>query len=515
MGLGRKIILFFVFTVYLAKTQQYDFHKNRQNPRGISISPENEGFTVSPLNYRPVSAKPSPISIIDENSSSSEERTPVPHQPAVTFYASDLSFRFSDVGLQRIGRDFIISDSIISLSLDNNNISNISPFAFRNIRNLRYLNLSGNKIPRQKLLLLNGNHKLQTLIINDNNDSNYDSSIAELPMEHEIFQSLLHLHLCNNQLGNFRMPFYIGTPILSQLHLCNNSISSTSAVFDNIPTTLTHLNLNKNLIDRVERDKLRYLLELVMDENKITQVCFEDCQEESISLRGADRMQTLVLSRNQIAEVTPDAFYDMIYLMKLDLSGNKLASLAKGTFNKTVFMNELSLAHNVLATVPDVCSMHHLKSLNLTGNRISAIFSDTFCRLKRLAYLYLSDNGLTTIEPRAFQLQSLTHLDLSGNQLKQLPGQWINAWQILELNVERNNFTELDDLSLRSTNSLMNVYIDKNPMLKLRSESFQSLPGLSLHLKNVLVECAQCRCKDDDEGDNNDGDDHDNYDDDE
>lgn len=252
-----------------------------------------------------------------------------------------------------------------------------------------------------------------------------------------------------------------------------------------------------------------------MDENKITQVCFEDCQEESISLRGADRMQTLVLSRNQIAEVTPDAFYDMIYLMKLDLSGNKLASLAKGTFNKTVFMNELSLAHNVLATVPDVCSMHHLKSLNLTGNRISAIFSDTFCRLKRLAYLYLSDNGLTTIEPRAFQLQSLTHLDLSGNQLKQLPGQWINAWQILELNVERNNFTELDDLSLRSTNSLMNVYIDKNPMLKLRSESFQSLPGLSLHLKNVLVECAQCRCKDDDEGDNNDGDDHDNYDDDE
>lgn len=522
MGLDRKIILSFIFIfvfniVHLAKTQQLDFYKNRHKLTGISTLQENTGFTVHSLNNEPDSTK----SPYKDNDSSSEENISIPPHiiikepspPTTTFHPSDLSFRFSNVGLQRIGRDFITSDSIISLSLDNNNISDISPFAFRSMRNLRHLNLSGNRIPIRKLLLLNGNHKLQTLIINDNNGSNYDSSDVELLMEHETFNSLLHLHLCNDQLRNFRMPFYIGTPVLKHLHLCNNSISSTSAVFDNIPATLTHLNLNKNLIDRVERDKLRYLAELTMDDNKIVQVCFEDCQEESIALRGADRLQNLSLSRNQIAEVTQDAFHDMMYLTKLDLSGNKLANLAKGTFNKTVFMLELSLAHNILAAVPDVCLMHHLKSLNLSGNRISAIFADTFCRLKRLERLYLSDNTLTTIESRAFHLQSLTYLDLSGNQLKQLPGQWIYAWQILELNVERNNFTELDDLSLRNIKSLRNVYIDKNPILKLRAESFESIPGqLTLHLKNVRVECAQCRCNKDDEDDDDEDEDgdHDN-----
>ncbi|KMR03413.1 leucine-rich repeat-containing protein 15 [Lasius niger] len=509
MALNHKILFFVIIIAHLAKTQRYDFKvPNSEKSKAVSVS-QDTGFSVSPPNTEYVTYNPP----IPKPNSSPDGRIP-PIRPTI-FYPPDLSFRFSDVGLQRIGRDFIVSDSIISLSLDNNNISDISPFAFRSMRNLRYLNLSGNKIPRQKLLLLNGNNNLQTLIINDNSDS--DVSNAEFLMEHETFQNLEHLQLCNNQLRNFRMPFYIAMHSLSHLHLSNNSISSSSAVFDNIPATLTHLNLNRNLIDRVERDKLRYLQELLMDDNNIIQVCLEDCLEESISLRGADRMQNLSLSRNQIVEVSLDAFNDMKHLLKLDLSGNKIANLAKGTFNKTVFIDDLSLAHNILATIPDVCPMLHLRSLNLTGNHISAVLSDTFCRLQRLENLYLSDNTITTIETRAFNLQSLTYLDLSGNQLKQLPEQWIFSWQILELHLERNNFTELDDLSLINIKSLRNVYLHKNPMPKLKAGSFQSLPGhMSLHLNNVRIECAQCRCNDDDndrddDGDDNNGNSHSDY----
>lgn len=254
MALSHKIILFFVLTTaHLAKTKQYDdgYDLRRYNnvkKAEASQKTKDSSFTVGP-----------PVGPVSSTRKPTYSNTPIP--PPRYSYPSDLSFRFSDVGLQRIGRDFIKSDSIISLSLDNNNISDVSPFAFRSMQNLRHLNLSGNRIPKEKLLSLTGNNNLQTLIINNNNDTfdcNDNSNVKKILKESETFQSLEHLHLCNNQLRDIEMPFYIAMPILTHLHLGNNSISSSSAVFDNIPASLTHLNLDKNLIDHVEKDKLRY-----------------------------------------------------------------------------------------------------------------------------------------------------------------------------------------------------------------------------------------------------------------
>lgn len=253
----------------------------------------------------------------------------------------------------------------------------------------------------------------------------------------------------------------------------------------------------------------RYLHELVMNDNKITQVCFEECQEKSIPLRGAIGMQNLSLSSNQISEVSPDAFSDMEYLLNLDLSDNKIANLASTIFNNTLRIINLSLAHNILTTIPNVCSILNLERMNLTGNRISAVSSDAFCRSQRLKYLYLSNNIITTIETRAFNLPSLTYLDLSGNQLSQLPAQWTLPWHIQELHLQRNYFTELDDLSLINIKSLRNVYLDGNPMLKLKVESFHELSAhTTLHLKNIStteVKCTQCEKsnEDNDSDDNN------------
>jgi len=171
----------------------------------------------------------------------------------IRLISSDISFRFSNVGLKRIGQDFIISNDIITLSLDKNEISEVSPFAFRKIKNLRHLNLSGNKIPKEKFLLLYGNINLQTLIINNNNDTSKGTF-----KEYEILQSLEHLHLCNDNILNIEVPFHLATPSLISLHLSNNSITSETIIFDNLPATLTHLHLDRNLIREVKQNKLRY-----------------------------------------------------------------------------------------------------------------------------------------------------------------------------------------------------------------------------------------------------------------
>lgn len=249
----------------------------------------------------------------------------------------------------------------------------------------------------------------------------------------------------------------------------------------------------------------RYLHELVMNDNKITQVCFEECEEKSIPLRGAIGMQNLSLSSNQISEVSSDAFNDMEHLVNLDLSDNKIANLASTIFNNTHRLINLSLAHNILTTIPNVCPILSLESMNLTGNRISAVSSDAFCRSQRLKYLYLSNNIITTIETRAFNLPSLMYLDLSGNQLSQLPAQWTLPWNIQELHVERNRFTELDDLSLIHIKSLRNVHLDGNPMPKLKVGSLNALSAhVILHLKNISIteiKCTQCEKSNDDNDD--------------
>lgn len=241
MALDHKFMIFFIFTiVYLAKTER---GRNKFPPYDFkNTSLEKEDWKV------PV--WPPPPTIVDQPDPT------IPPTPSTSCDHKSHVFSFSNVGLQKIGRDFINSNDIINLSLDNNDISYISPFAFRNMRNLKYLNLSGNKIRKEKLLSLAGNANLQTLIINNNRDSH--NPVTETLKEYEIFQSLEHLHLCNSQLGNFQVHFYMAMPSLTHLYLKNNSINSTDAIFDNIPATLTHLYLNQNFIDRVKQDKLRY-----------------------------------------------------------------------------------------------------------------------------------------------------------------------------------------------------------------------------------------------------------------
>ncbi|XP_026827303.1 leucine-rich repeat-containing G-protein coupled receptor 4 [Ooceraea biroi] len=513
MVLNCKFIIFFVLSnAYLIKTQNHPHNRNHPfvpefKDTNVNQSYEAPFYSTPPSAY--VQQYTPPIYVQPLRRYSSRPESIHRSLPFSSPQTHDISFRFSNVGLRKIGQNFISSDSIITLSLDKNEINDISPGAFRKMKNLRHLNLSENRIPTEKFLMLYGNIKLQTLIINNNNDTS-----TKTLKEYETLQSLEHLHLCSNQMSDIQVPFHVATPNLISLYLSNNSIDSSNVIFDNLPATLNTLHLDRNLIDRVAQNKLKDLHELMMAHNRITQVCNEDCQEKSISLKGAFEMRSLHLSKNLISDISSDAFNDMKNLLHLDLSDNKISDVPKDTFNNTNMMTKLSLANNDLAAVPDVCPMLHLIHLNLSGNHISAILSNTFCSMRHLENLDLSSNIITTIHTRAFlQLTNLKYLDLSRNRLTQLPARWVSPWNIQELHLEQNKFTNLEDVSLIDIKSVLNVYLEGNPMVMFKAAYFHSLPGhLMVHIKNVHINdnCASCPCesseekKDDDDDNDND-----------
>ncbi|XP_071762785.2 amphoterin-induced protein 2-like [Centroberyx gerrardi] len=121
--------------------------------------------------------------------------------------------------------------------------------------------------------------------------------------------------------------------------------------------------------------------------------------------RPFDRLATLVLSRNAIARIEPDAFALAPHLLHLDLSSNRLAVL-----NASVFRG-----------------LEELEVLLLFGNRIVRIEPGAFGGLRSLQRLYLSGNRLAAFPLELYQgsagPRNLTFLDLSSNRLQQAPVQ--------------------------------------------------------------------------------------------
>lgn len=244
MEIRCTFTIFIIFiTICLVKTQ-------RSNQNGIIPIFVDENENSWKKTFEPITPKKTETII----STRSFSTTPTPRAQLRDL----ITFRFSNAGLKTIGPDFITSDNIISLSLDDNEISSISALAFRAARNLMYLNLSGNKIPTEKLLSFAGVTRLQTLIINNNNpmnSTNMETNYSNI--DYGVFEQLKHLQLRNSQLKDFKI-HYLAVPVLTHLYLSNNSIESSDIIFNNIPITLKNLYLDNNLIDRVEQKKLRY-----------------------------------------------------------------------------------------------------------------------------------------------------------------------------------------------------------------------------------------------------------------
>lgn len=253
------------------------------------------------------------------------------------------------------------------LYLQNNYITEVTQDAFANATEVRWINLSNNRI-----------HKIHKQVF-------------------EKIPSLLYLYAQGNQLKEIPA----GLPAtLEQLRLSRNRISKIPPGVFNKLTNLTMLDLYYNQLTDSDLSKnifkdLTGLMQLNLARNIL----------KKMPPGVPNGVIQLFLDRNSIDDIPKDYFKDFTHLAFVRLNRNQLSDkgVPKNVFNISTLL-DLQLSHNQLSSIPMFSS--HLEHLHLNHNSIETINGTQICPFNlqsalidenlvpRLRYLRLDGNHL-------------------------------------------------------------------------------------------------------------------------
>jgi Leucine-rich repeat (LRR) protein len=137
-------------------------------------------------------------------------------------------------------------------------------------------------------------------------------------------------------------------------------------------------------------------------------------------------------------------------LEKLDLSGNEITTFPPDTFLYPPNLQWLSLANNSELKVPEhkpLLESDSLQILHLEYCNIENISVTNLEKLERLEELYLSHNKIKTLSAESREslvcLNNIRILDLSYNQLQQLPKEFLTLPKLEKVDVRCNKLKSL------------------------------------------------------------------------
>ncbi|CAK4661873.1 unnamed protein product [Aphanomyces euteiches] len=123
---------------------------------------------------------------------------------------------------------------------------------------------------------------------------------------------------------------------------------------------------------------------------------------------------------NQL-EILPDSFSNLRFITTLDLSKNRLTSL-RGCLKHNESLKFLDLRQNRLVVFPELPFECVLDTLFLGFNQLNTINEASLLRAQNhLTILDLRDNKLTALSEKVCLLHQLKTLDLTNNDLSDLP----------------------------------------------------------------------------------------------
>lgn len=433
------------------------------------------------------------------------------------------------------------------LDLSGNRIKAIEEGIFEGCENLKELYLNHNRFTSIPVTSLNGPTALKVLELRRNRigilkrrnfhnlkaleriDLSYNLIST---IEGESLENLEHLRalkLTHNRLSKFNSDVFQGAYNLEQLDLSENLITEFPEAAMKVFNGLKHLNLSSNLIQNLDNSMFSSLVHLyVLDVSRnnipnivpgtflgLKQLRTLDISVNSLrtieddAFEGLDNLETLRLKDNNILLIPASAVGRLPHLTIWELDYNRVSALSADIFKSIADqVTRLVIAKNVVRELPSATFQYfqRLQYLDLTRNLLTTLNSDAFVGVENsLKELHLSQNKINSISGSPLMLYKLEVLDISDNQLSDLPKSSFSLLTNLKLlNISRSGhyvnipndllhkLTELEivDLShtglknitadvFRKSIRLKHVYLNNNEISEIHEDVFYNLQNLT------------------------------------
>ncbi|XP_019356830.1 PREDICTED: podocan [Gavialis gangeticus] len=393
--------------------------------------------------------------------------------PELTNHLSLQNNQLEEISPEELARLYRLE----TLNLQNNRLTSkgLPEESFEHLENLNYLYLANNKLTVAPKFLPN------TLISADF-AANYLTKIYGLTFGQK--PNLRSVYLHNNKLSDAGLPdnMFNGSNNVEILIMSSNFLKY---VPKNLPPALYKLHLKNNKLEKIPKgafSELSGLRELYLQNNyltnegmdnetfwKLSSLEYLDLSSNNLSQipSGLPRKIVLLhLEKNAIKTIARDVLPQIKNLEYLLLHNNKLKArgIHPAAFQGLKKLHTVHLYNNMLERIPSGLP-RRVKTLMLLHNQISEINRNDFANTYFLEELNLSYNKLTSpqIRREAFRkLRLLKSLDLSGNNLHTVPFGFPKNLQILKL--KENEISSIPKGTLAGMTKLRELFLSHNKL---------------------------------------------------
>uniref|UniRef100_A0A4W3IIG9 SLIT and NTRK like family member 4 n=1 Tax=Callorhinchus milii TaxID=7868 RepID=A0A4W3IIG9_CALMI len=163
----------------------------------------------------------------------------------------------------------------------------------------------------------------------------------------------------------------------------------------------------------------------------------------------------LNFQNNLLIALAPYTFSNFTNAISLQLGNNELQNIQAGAFKGLSSLKQLHLNNNELQILRANIfqGLENLEYLQADFNLIKSIERGAFNKMHKLKVLILNDNLISSLPDNIFRFASLTHLDLRGNRIQNVPyiGVLEHIGRIVEFQLEDNPWNCSCDLHSLTT----------------------------------------------------------------
>lgn len=391
------------------------------------------------------------------------------------------------------------------LDLSENNMLKLPEGALCSLRNLDYLNMTGNRMrdighlqfssahrhPNEKCgenlsvldlsrnvidtlppSMLSGLKRLQKLYL----QSNGLNSIADRTLEG--LTSLTTIRFSDNQLQSLPPELFSDTKDLKEIYLNNNTITVLApGLFSDLTQLLvldiSHNELTSDWINTSTFAGLKRLAFLDFSHNRVSKM-------EIALFRDLNNLQILKMQDNFIEHIPENVFASLFNLHTLILSNNRLTIIESYAFNGLKALTVLSIDSNRISKIHhqvfENCST--LQDLHINGNRLDGVPS-ALREIPQLKTLDLGENLITSVENASFMaMQQMYGLRLTENNIGNISkGVFDKMTSLKILNLSRNKIHKIEAGAFDSNVNLQAIRLDGNYLTDIAG-LFAKLPNL-------------------------------------